>query len=53
MGHSYLSSRLGVMQDEWTRCIGSGYQKDSLYRFGKFGKRAHILWCEQSIAIRA
>jgi len=24
--------------DEWTRCIGSGYQKDSLYRFGKFGE---------------
>ena len=35
-------SRRDAMQDEWTRCIGSGYQKDSLYRFGKFGKRAHI-----------
>jgi hypothetical protein len=22
--------------DEWTRCIGSGYQKDSVYRHGKF-----------------
>eukprot|EP01082_Thalassiosira_pseudonana_P006229 g6199.t1 g6199 contig20:1065528-1066074(+) len=22
--------------DEWTRCIGSGYQRDSLYRHGKF-----------------
>mmetsp|Transcript_23693 Transcript_23693/g.50009 ORF Transcript_23693/g.50009 Transcript_23693/m.50009 type:complete len:100 (-) Transcript_23693:21-320(-) len=22
--------------DEWTRCISSGYQRDSLYRFGKF-----------------
>ena len=26
-------------QDEWTRCIGSGYQKDSLYRTGRFGKQ--------------
>ena len=22
--------------DEWSRCISSGYQKDHLYRFGKF-----------------
>mmetsp|Transcript_8063 Transcript_8063/g.9727 ORF Transcript_8063/g.9727 Transcript_8063/m.9727 type:complete len:98 (+) Transcript_8063:172-465(+) len=22
--------------DEWSRCVGSGYQKDHLYRFGKF-----------------
>ncbi|GFH61360.1 hypothetical protein CTEN210_17836 [Chaetoceros tenuissimus] len=22
--------------DEWTRCCSSSYQKDSLYRFGKF-----------------
>ncbi len=22
--------------DEWTRCCSSTYQKDSLYRFGKF-----------------
>ena len=22
--------------DEWTRCASSGYQKDSVYRFGKF-----------------
>lgn len=22
--------------DEWSRCISSGYQKDHLYRFGRF-----------------
>mmetsp|Transcript_15101 Transcript_15101/g.18409 ORF Transcript_15101/g.18409 Transcript_15101/m.18409 type:complete len:100 (+) Transcript_15101:114-413(+) len=22
--------------DEWTRCCSSGYQRDSLFRFGKF-----------------
>ena len=22
--------------DEWTRCCSSGYQRDSLYRFGRF-----------------
>mmetsp|Transcript_36230 Transcript_36230/g.51259 ORF Transcript_36230/g.51259 Transcript_36230/m.51259 type:complete len:98 (-) Transcript_36230:1144-1437(-) len=22
--------------DEWSRCVGSGYQRDRLYRYGKF-----------------
>ena len=26
---------LGLYWDEWSRCIGSGYQMDSLYRNGK------------------
>lgn len=32
------SVNLDGQQDEWTRCISSGYQRDSLYRFGKFGE---------------
>lgn len=31
-------------KDEWSRCVGSGYQKDSLYRFGKFGKAQRSAW---------
>ena len=26
---------LGLYWDEWSRCVGSGYQMDSLYRNGK------------------
>ena len=26
---------VGLYWDEWSRCIGSGYQSDSLYRHGK------------------
>mmetsp|Transcript_4917 Transcript_4917/g.10565 ORF Transcript_4917/g.10565 Transcript_4917/m.10565 type:complete len:101 (+) Transcript_4917:168-470(+) len=38
--------------DEWTRCIGSGYQKDSLYRFGKFdGCTAQ--WKDVRMAVKA
>jgi hypothetical protein len=27
--------KVGLYWDEWARCIGSGYQSDSLYRHGK------------------
>eukprot|EP00568_Trieres_chinensis_P010822 CAMPEP_0183311400 /NCGR_PEP_ID=MMETSP0160_2-20130417/36677_1 /TAXON_ID=2839 ORGANISM="Odontella Sinensis, Strain Grunow 1884" /NCGR_SAMPLE_ID=MMETSP0160_2 /ASSEMBLY_ACC=CAM_ASM_000250 /LENGTH=100 /DNA_ID=CAMNT_0025475959 /DNA_START=44 /DNA_END=346 /DNA_ORIENTATION=+ len=27
---------LTLFFDEWTRCVSSRYQRDSLYRFGKF-----------------
>ena len=27
--------KLGLFYDEWARCIGSGYQGDSLYRYGR------------------
>ena len=29
---------LWLFIDEWTRCVGSSYQKDRLYRFGEFDK---------------
>mmetsp|Transcript_9383 Transcript_9383/g.11845 ORF Transcript_9383/g.11845 Transcript_9383/m.11845 type:complete len:100 (+) Transcript_9383:68-367(+) len=38
--------------DEWTRCIGSGYQKDSLYRFGKFDA-CTPQWNDIKIALKA
>ena len=27
--------KVGLYWDEWARCVGSGYQSDSLYRHGK------------------
>ena len=27
--------KVGLFWDEWARCIGSGYQIDSLYRYGR------------------
>ena len=38
--------------DEWTRCIGSGFQKDSLYRHGKFDA-CSAQWADLKIAIKA
>ncbi|KAL7544180.1 hypothetical protein ACHAWF_010224 [Thalassiosira exigua] len=38
--------------DEWTRCLGSGYQKDSLYRFGKF-ESCKARWDDVKLALRA
>mmetsp|Transcript_552 Transcript_552/g.1086 ORF Transcript_552/g.1086 Transcript_552/m.1086 type:complete len:102 (-) Transcript_552:433-738(-) len=38
--------------DEWTRCIGSGYQKDSLYRLGKFDACAEQ-WSDLKTAMKA
>lgn len=38
ISHFHLHSPFLLVKDEWTRCIGSSYQKDSLYRFGRFGK---------------
>jgi hypothetical protein len=29
---------LWLFMDEWTRCVGSGYQRDRLYRFGEFDR---------------
>ncbi|KAL7518249.1 hypothetical protein ACHAWX_003097 [Stephanocyclus meneghinianus] len=39
-------------QDEWTRCIGSGYQRDSLYRFGKFDS-CSAQWNDIKVALKA
>mmetsp|Transcript_25859 Transcript_25859/g.44180 ORF Transcript_25859/g.44180 Transcript_25859/m.44180 type:complete len:102 (+) Transcript_25859:301-606(+) len=38
--------------DEWTRCIGSGYQKDSLYRHGKFDS-CTAQWNDVKTAMKA
>eukprot|EP00580_Thalassiosira_gravida_P009182 CAMPEP_0201633650 /NCGR_PEP_ID=MMETSP0493-20130528/6890_1 /ASSEMBLY_ACC=CAM_ASM_000838 /TAXON_ID=420259 /ORGANISM="Thalassiosira gravida, Strain GMp14c1" /LENGTH=101 /DNA_ID=CAMNT_0048105393 /DNA_START=119 /DNA_END=424 /DNA_ORIENTATION=+ len=38
--------------DEWTRCIGSGFQKDSLYRFGRFDG-CYAQWKDIRIAMKA
>mmetsp|Transcript_10475 Transcript_10475/g.23909 ORF Transcript_10475/g.23909 Transcript_10475/m.23909 type:complete len:101 (+) Transcript_10475:71-373(+) len=38
--------------DEWSRCVGSGYQKDSLYRFGKFDSCSEQ-WNDLKIALKA
>ncbi|KAL7479828.1 hypothetical protein ACHAW6_005546 [Cyclotella cf. meneghiniana] len=38
--------------DEWTRCIGSGYQRDSLYRFGKFDS-CSAQWNDIKVALKA
>ena len=38
--------------DEWSRCLGSNYQRDAMYRFGKFdGCTAQ--WQDLKTAIRA
>eukprot|EP00537_Pseudo-nitzschia_pungens_P015616 CAMPEP_0172411360 /NCGR_PEP_ID=MMETSP1061-20121228/77357_1 /TAXON_ID=37318 /ORGANISM="Pseudo-nitzschia pungens, Strain cf. pungens" /LENGTH=145 /DNA_ID=CAMNT_0013147569 /DNA_START=75 /DNA_END=512 /DNA_ORIENTATION=+ len=33
--HQDTAVKLGLYWDEWSRCIGSSYQGDSLYRHGK------------------
>ncbi|KAL3795341.1 hypothetical protein HJC23_009514 [Cyclotella cryptica] len=38
--------------DEWTRCIGSGYQRDSLYRLGKFDS-CSAQWNDIKLAFKA
>ena len=38
--------------DEWTRCIGSSYQKDSLYRHGKFDSCV-AQWNDIKLAMKA
>jgi hypothetical protein len=38
--------------DEWTRCIGSSYQKDSLYRHGKFDSCV-AQWNDIKLAMQA
>lgn len=30
-----VAIKLGLYYDEWARCIGSGFQSDSMYRHGK------------------
>ena len=44
--------KLGLFWDEWARCVGSGYQWDSLYRYGRLdscGKQ----WKDLKLAIEA
>ena len=38
--------------DEWTRCASSGYQRDSLYRFGTFDN-CSPQYQDLKVAIRA
>ena len=38
--------------DEWTRCIGSSYQKDSLYRHGRFDS-CISQWNDIKLAMKA
>jgi hypothetical protein len=38
--------------DEWSRCIGSRYQKDQLYRYGRFTGCSNQ-WKDFRIAMRA
>lgn len=38
--------------DEWSRCIGSRYQRDRLYRFGKF-EGCKNQWKDLRIAMKA
>eukprot|EP00545_Synedropsis_sp_CCMP1620_P002247 CAMPEP_0119006894 /NCGR_PEP_ID=MMETSP1176-20130426/2622_1 /TAXON_ID=265551 /ORGANISM="Synedropsis recta cf, Strain CCMP1620" /LENGTH=96 /DNA_ID=CAMNT_0006958923 /DNA_START=35 /DNA_END=322 /DNA_ORIENTATION=- len=38
--------------DEWSRCIGSKYQKDRLYRYGKF-EGCSNQWKDIRIAMNA
>lgn len=41
-----------LFYDEWTRCIGSSYQRDHLYRFGEFD-RCSAQWNDIIIAAKA
>lgn len=38
--------------DEWSRCVGSGYQRDRLYRYGKF-EGCSSQWKDIGIAMKA
>jgi hypothetical protein len=38
--------------DEWSRCIGSRYQRDRLYRYGKF-EGCSKQWKDLQIAMKA
>ena len=38
--------------DEWTRCISSGYQRDSLYRHGRFDS-CSAQFSDLSVALKA
>ena len=38
--------------DEWSRCIGSRYQRDRLYRYGKF-EGCSRQWNDLQIAMKA
>jgi Protein of unknown function (DUF3128) len=38
--------------DEWSRCIGSRYQRDRLYRYGKF-EGCSKQWKDVGIAMKA
>jgi hypothetical protein len=47
-----VAIKLGLYYDEWARCIGSGYQSDSMYRHGKLdscGKQ----WKDMKLAAEA
>ena len=43
---------LGLYWDEWSRCIGSRYQRDHLYRLGQLDSCSRP-WKDLKIAIKA
>jgi hypothetical protein len=43
---------LALYFDEWSRCLGSRYQRDSMYRFGRF-QGCGAQWNDLKTAIRA
>mmetsp|Transcript_26815 Transcript_26815/g.63026 ORF Transcript_26815/g.63026 Transcript_26815/m.63026 type:complete len:137 (+) Transcript_26815:49-459(+) len=44
--------KLGLYWDEWARCIGSGYQSDSLYRYGRLDS-CRKQWNDLTLAVEA
>ena len=44
--------QLGTYWDEWTRCVGSRYQRDQLYRLGRIDDCSKQ-WKDFRIAFRA
>jgi hypothetical protein len=43
---------IGTYWDEWTRCVGSRYQRDQLYRLGRFDGCSKQ-WNDLGVAFRA
>jgi hypothetical protein len=43
---------LSVFVDEWSRCVSSRYQRDSLYRFGRFDS-CTPQWSDLKLAFKA
>ena len=48
----FVSVPLGLYWDEWSRCIGSRYQRDQLYRLGQLDSCSRP-WKDMKKAMRA